>query len=120
MKRSKWAIRIFYIFAALSILIYALQCKDNTISDDRGSLIYGTITDSLSGSPLIGWVGTDSTLDTLLGFFVFADSEGYYTYRTLLRSGQLYCGCEGYITQSRQFVVAWGDSVNVDFELESR
>jgi len=108
----------FYVI--LSFVLFAIwlfQCDDYNISDDRGSLIYGQISDSTTNLPLEGWVGSDSVFDTTSGVFYFADSTGRYRFPTMSSSGRIFGGMEGYQTQMKEYQVAFGESTIINFRL---
>jgi hypothetical protein len=114
-KRVFAGLGLFVLIVSSFIIMF--NCGDNLIIEKPGGFLVGTVTDSISGLPLIGaWASGDSIQDSL---DVLTDSLG----RFIRFSGvpavnrDIYVGMAEYQTQTKKYSVGSYDSVYLDFKL---
>jgi hypothetical protein len=103
-------------------LPFCSACQDDKMVEPHGAFLAGTVVDSLSLAPIeSAWVSLgDSVYEPLQD--ELTDSLGYYVTFTGTPGLHrwVFCGKEGYITQSKEFSTAPAETTIVDFELVRR
>ena len=111
---------MYSLFELLLLVFWSIGCDDNKnriIIEHPLQTVTGMVFDSLTNQPIEGsWVG----LDSIYNFGdASTDSLGNYLYNFIGPSGDtpIYCGAEGYFTQTKHTNVESPDTANLDFRL---
>jgi hypothetical protein len=101
------------------VISFHLACHDDKMVEPHGAFLAGTVADSLSLAPIeSAWVSLgDSVYDPLQD--ELTDSLGYYVTFTGTPGIHrwVFCGKDGYISQSKEFSTAPAETTIVSFEL---
>ena len=110
------------LFIVGLVLLLYLACHDDKMVEPQGVFLAGVVVDSLTLAPIeSAWVSLgDSVYEPLQD--ELTDSVGYYVTFTGAPGLHrwVFCGKQGYITQSKEFSTAPDETTFVDFKLVRR